>query len=166
VLVWFLARPGGSLRSKRAACSAAASAALALLVNAVLGQLWYHPRPFVDHPAQTLLLVGHGADNSFPSDHASVAFAIAFAVLVYHRRLGLLFLIAAVLIGADRVLVGVHYPVDVAASLLVGLGCALFVATLGRRTVDWIVRYLSRVSDPVVVAATRAIAAARRPRHR
>ena len=163
-LVWFLARPGGSLRSKRAAASAAASAGLALLLNAVLGHIWYHPRPFVDHPAQTLLLVHHGADNSFPSDHASVAFAIAFAVLVYHRRLGILFLITAALIGADRVLVGVHYPVDVAASLFVGLGCALFVATLGRGTIDWIVRRLSLLSDPVVGAATRAISSARRSR--
>jgi undecaprenyl-diphosphatase len=166
VLVWFLARPGGSQRSKRAAASAALSGGLALLVNGVLGQLWYHPRPFVDHPAQTLLLVHHGANNSFPSDHASVAFAIAFAVLAFHRRLGLLLLVAAALIGVDRILVGVHYPVDVAASVLVGLGSALLVTTLGRGTVEWTVRQLSRLSDPAVIAATRAMATARHPRRR
>jgi membrane-associated phospholipid phosphatase len=68
---WFFAPPGGSPRSKLAA------AALALLANVALGRLWFHDRPFVDHPRQTVLLVHHRADNSFPSDHASVAFAVA-----------------------------------------------------------------------------------------
>ena len=42
---WFLARPGGSLRSKQAAASAGISAVLALLVNTALGHVWYHARP-------------------------------------------------------------------------------------------------------------------------
>ncbi len=164
--IWFFARPGGSPRSKLAAGSAAVSAVLALTANVVLGQLWFHERPFVSHPKETVLLVHHGADNSFPSDHASVAFAIAFAVLAFHRRLGLLLVAAAVLIGLDRVLVGVHYPVDVAASVFVGLGSALIVTTLGRPYVAWAVRQLSRLTDPAVALATRRIGAARRSRLR
>jgi undecaprenyl-diphosphatase len=100
--IWFFARPGGPTRSKLAAVSAAAAGALALLFTLVLGQLWFHARPFVDHPRQTLLLIHHAADNSFPSDHASLAFAIAFAVLAFHRRLGLLLLLGAACIGIDR----------------------------------------------------------------
>jgi undecaprenyl-diphosphatase len=96
-----------------------------LLLNVALGQLWFHDRPFVDHPRATLLLVQHGADNSFPSDHASVAFAVAFAVLAFHRRLGLVLLLGAAAVAIDRIFVGVHYPIDVTASLFVGLlGCA------------------------------------------
>ncbi len=159
--LWFFARPGGATRSKLAAVSAAAAGALALLVNVVLGQLWFHDRPFVDHPRQTLLLIHHGADNSFPSDHASLAFAIAFAVLVFHRRLGVLLLVGAGCVGADRIFVGVHYPLDVLASLLVGLGSALIVTTVGRSSVTWTARQLSRLSDPVV-GAVAALFAARR----
>jgi undecaprenyl-diphosphatase len=154
--IWFVARPGGSPRSKLAAASAAASAAVALLVNAALGQLWFHDRPFVDHPRATVLLVRHAPDNSFPSDHASVAFAAAFAVIAFHRRLGLLLVVGAAAIAVDRIFVGVHYPLDVAVSLLVGLGCALVVVTLGRGVVAWIVGQLSRLSDPVV-ARTRGL---------
>ena len=44
--IWFLARPDGSQRSKLAALSAAASAALALLLNVVLAQFSV-PRPSV-----------------------------------------------------------------------------------------------------------------------
>jgi undecaprenyl-diphosphatase len=128
---------------------------VALLVNGVLGQLWYHPRPFADHPKHTLLLVHHGADNSFPSDHASVAFAIAFAVLIFHRRLGILLLVVAVGVGLDRIFVGVHYPIDVLTSVFVGLGAALVVAIPGRPYVEWLVRQVSRVTDPVVASVRR-----------
>ena len=154
-MTWFLARPGGSLRSKLAAASAGVSAVVALLVNAVLGHLWYHARPFADHPKQTLLLVHHGADNSFPSDHASVAFAVAFAVLVFHRRLGILLLAVAVGVGVDRIFVGVHYPIDVLTSVVVGLAAALVVTFPGRPYVVWLVRLASRVTDPVVLAVRR-----------
>ena len=154
---WFFARPGGSLRSKLAAVSAGAAAVIGLAVNAVLGNIWFHERPFAAHPKQTLLLVRHAADNSFPSDHATVAFAVAFAVLVFHKRLGLLLLAGAVVVGLARILVGVHYPVDVGASVLVGLGSALLVTTAGRRYVEWSVRQASRLSDPVVAAALRAL---------
>lgn len=149
-LLWFAARPGGPLRPKLAAASAAASAAVGLGLNVLLGQLWYHSRPFVGHPHRTLLLVHHGADNSFPSDHASVAFAIAFAVVVFYRRLGLVLLVGAAAVAVDRMFVGVHYPVDVAASVLVGLAAALVVTGPGRRPVRWAVEQLSKVSDPVV----------------
>jgi undecaprenyl-diphosphatase len=152
---WFFARPGGSLRSKLAAASAGISAVVALLVNAVLGHLWYHARPFADHPKQTVLLVHHGADNSFPSDHASVAFAVAFAVLMFHRRLGVLLLAVAVGVGLDRIFVGVHYPIDVLTSVFVGLGAALVVTFPGRPYVAWLVRLVSRVTDPVVLAVRR-----------
>ena len=160
--IWFFARPGGPTRSKLAAVSAAAAGALALLINVVLGQLWFHDRPFVDHPHQTLLLVRHAADNSFPSDHASLAFAIAFAVLAFHRRLGLLLLLGAACIGADRIFIGVHYPLDVLASLFVGLGAALVVTTVGRPSVKGTVEQLSRLSDPVVGGAAALIVARRR----
>jgi membrane-associated phospholipid phosphatase len=152
---WFFARPRGSLRSKLAAASAGISAVVALLVNAVLGHLWYHARPFADHPKQTVLLVHHGADNSFPSDHASVAFAVAFAVLVFHRRLGIVLLAVAVGVGLDRIFVGVHYPIDVLTSVLVGLGAALVVTIPGRPYVEWLVRLVSRLTDPVMLAVRR-----------
>jgi undecaprenyl-diphosphatase len=148
--LWFVARPSGSARPKIAAVSAAAAAGLALVVNVLLGHLWYHPRPFVSHPRETVLLVHHAADNSFPSDHASVAFAIAFAVIMLYRRLGLLLLVGAVAVGIDRIFVGVHYPLDVAASALVGLASALIVTGPCRSLVRHIVDGLSTLSDPVV----------------
>jgi membrane-associated phospholipid phosphatase len=155
--IWFVARPGGPLRPKVAALSAAVAAPLALLVNMLLGHLWYHDRPFVDHPGQTVLLVRHAADNSFPSDHASVAFAIALTVLAYYRRVGLLLLVGAVGIGLARILVGVHYPIDIGVSMLVGLACAVVLTTAGRPPVTSLARRLSKLSDPIVATVRRRL---------
>jgi len=156
--LWLLARPGGPLRWKLATASAALAAVLGLGVNAVLSMLWFDPRPFVNHPAQTLLLVRHPADNGFPSEHATVAFSIAFAVFMFSRPLGAVLLAGAAAIALDRIFVGVHYPLDVMASLFVGLGSALVVTTIGRKYVTRLVLVLSHVTDPVVDALRRPLA--------
>lgn len=152
-LLWFLARPNGPLKAKMAAASAAFTVVLGLLLNVVAGSLWHHDRPFVDHPKSTLLLVHHAADNSFPSDHSTAAFAAAFAVLVFYRRLGALLVLGAIGVALSRVLLGVHYPVDVAASALIGAASAAIVALFARPYVTWVVRQASKLSDPVVAAA-------------
>ena len=153
--LWLLARPGGSSRLKLATAAAACAAVLAIVANAVLGRIWYQDRPFVDHPARTVLVAHHAADNAFPSDHASVAFAIACAVLLVAWRLGIAFVLFALAIGLGRVFEGVHYPSDILASFLVGLGAALLVVLAARRPLEWAVGRLSRLTDPVVAPAWR-----------
>ena len=103
---------------KLASATALASAGVALLVNQAIAQLWYRDRPFAAHPSAHVW-GSRSADPSFPSDHASAAFAIAFAVLLFDRVAGALFLVAALVIGFGRVFVGAHYPADVFAGLLV-----------------------------------------------
>ena len=145
------------MRLKEAALAAAASALLAVLTNVILGKLWYQDRPFVEHPAQTVLVAHHARDNAFPSDHASVAFAIALAVLLVARQVGVAFLVLALAIGAGRIFEGVHYPSDILASFLVGLGAALAVAVLARRPLGWAVHRLSRLTDPILAPAWRRL---------
>ncbi|MFJ3175389.1 phosphatase PAP2 family protein, partial [Streptomyces roseus] len=68
-------------------------------------------------------------DWSFPSNHAAIASAAAIALLFVSRRLGTIALIAALLMAASRVWVGVHYPHDALAGLAIG---ALVAATCTR----------------------------------
>lgn len=82
-----------------------------------------HPeaRPFTAHPQVRPLIPAH-PDQSFPSDHATAAFAVALVVLAFlSRRVGVLLLICAALIAFSRVYVGVHYPGDVLGSMLVAM---------------------------------------------
>ena len=124
--LWLLARPGGTRKWKLASACALGSAALALLINQVIGKLWHRQRPFAAHPAAHVW-GSRSHDPSFPSDHASAAFAIALAVFLFDRLVGSVFLAAAVVIGAGRVFIGAHYPLDVLAGSLVGLASALLL---------------------------------------
>ena len=150
VALWFLARPYGPTRWKLASASALASAAIALMANQVVSHLWERPRPYTTHPALAHVLGARSTDPSFPSDHAAAAFAIAFAVLAFSRFGGALFLAAATLIGISRIALGMHYPTDVVAGLLVGLGAAALVTTLGRPWMVRLVALVSRISDPLL----------------
>lgn len=148
--LWFLARPYGSTRWKLASASALLAAGIALMANQVVSHLWERPRPFTAHPSLTHVLGARTTDPSFPSDHAAAAFAIAFAVLAFSRFGGALFLVAATLIGISRIALGMHYPSDVLAGLLVGLGAAALVTTLGRPWMVRVVALVSRISDPLL----------------
>jgi undecaprenyl-diphosphatase len=152
--LWLLARPGGSRKWKLASATALASAALGLLVNQLVAQFWHRARPFAAHRSAHVW-GGRSHDPSFPSDHASAAFAIGFAVLLFDRVAGALFLAAAVVIGVGRVLIGAHYPADVLAGVLVGLACAVVVARLARPAIEFVVRIVERLTDPLLAPLWR-----------
>ena len=148
IALWFLARPRGDARWKLACTSALTAASLAFAVDQAISHVWERPRPFATHA--TYLLSAPSPDPSFPSDHAAAAFAIAFAVVAFSRRAGIGFLIAATLIGLSRIALGLHYPSDVLAGMLVGWSAALLVTRLGGPLLARLVTIASRVTDPVL----------------
>nr|VUD33900.1 PAP2 family protein [Raoultella sp. NCTC 9187] len=90
----------------------------ALTIGALCGSLWFHPRPFMIPLGHTW--IDHPADNSFPSDHGSVMFSAAFALLSLRlRALGLAVLLMALSVAWARIFLGVHFPLDMVGSVLV-----------------------------------------------
>ena len=154
VALWLLARPGGDRKWKLAAGSALAAAGLALLANRVVASAWHRDRPFQTHHVAHLW-GPRKTDVSFPSDHASAAFAIAVAVLLLDPLAGALFLVLAVLIAVGRVLVGEHYPGDVLAGAAIGTLSALVVIRLARPVIAFLVGLVERVTDPVLALVWR-----------
>ena len=146
--LWLFARPGGSRKWKLAAGSALISAGVALAVNRSIAAVWARKRPFLAHHIAHPWINSH--DASFPSDHSSASFAIAFAVLTFDPLAGALFLVFAIVIALGRLFIGAHYPSDVAAGLVVGALSALVVVRLGRRLVATAVRLVERVTDPLL----------------
>lgn len=63
--------------------------------------------------------------KSFPSRHVFSVFIIAMTVFYTFPRMGIALMVIGVLLGAIRVVGGVHEPKDVAAGALVGVLCGL-----------------------------------------
>ncbi|AFL54338.1 membrane-associated phospholipid phosphatase [Sinorhizobium fredii] len=98
------------------------------------------PELFTDYGAYSLTpFTGDRLFESFPSGHSTAAGAFFGAFAMLKPELRPLFLILALMIGASRVVVGAHYPSDVAAGLLLGLWVAMMYAFLFVRQ-DWLFR--------------------------
>jgi undecaprenyl-diphosphatase len=147
--LWFFARPGGSPKWKIASASALAAAAVGLIVNKIISSAWHRDRPYATHHVAHIW-GPRKTDASFPSDHASAAFAIAVAVLLIDPLVGAAFVLLAVLIAIGRVVVGEHYPGDVLAGALIGTAAGILIVRAARPAIVWLVRVVERVTDPVL----------------
>lgn len=116
-----------------------ATSALVHLVKLIVGRA--RPELFAEHGAYSLTPFAYDdLYSSFPSGHSAAvgAFFGAFSMLVPPLRP--LFLLGALTIGISRVIVGAHYPSDVAAGLLLGLWTAVATAFFFARK-EWLFRF-------------------------
>jgi undecaprenyl-diphosphatase len=115
---WWLARSRPD-ESMARALWAPVGTLLAVAVNQPMVAAFHEARPYTtDH--HILVLANHSTDPSFPSDHATMAGAVALGVLLVDRRLGIIAWVTAVLLAFSRVYIAAHYPHDVLAGLALG----------------------------------------------
>lgn len=119
---------------------AGAAGLVALGLNQPLVAFFHEARPYTALPG-ILVLADRSTDPSFPSDHATVAGAVAVGLWLVDRRLGLVAGVAGVLLALARVYTAAHYPHDIVAGLLFGGAVA---------AVGWLV-----VRRPLVAVVTR-----------
>ena len=98
---------------------AGGAALVALGIGQVIGNAINRARPY-ETLAGLHVLVARTADFSFPSDHATVAGAVAAGLLLANRRWGVVGSVLAGVLAFARVYVGAHFPGDVAAGLALG----------------------------------------------
>jgi len=110
--------------TRKAMLIATASALLGLLINQAIGLAWLHPRPFMIGLGHTLIL--HVADSSFPSDHLTLWWAVAFSLVLQRgpRIAGLALAFLGVPIAWARIYLGVHFPFDMLGAIAVAVLCA------------------------------------------
>lgn len=128
---WLL---GGRV-DRETAVRAVVSAGLSMALAHAASVLVDHPRPFVLDLAPNVL--GHAADSSFPSDHATLFFALAmtFASRPVSGLPGLASCLACMGLGVGfaRIALGVHFPLDVVGSVGIGGMAALVSDVVLRR---------------------------------
>ncbi|HLR21473.1 MAG TPA: phosphatase PAP2 family protein [Tissierellaceae bacterium] len=66
-------------------------------------------------------------DYSFPSGHTTASFALATVLTLNIPYIWPIAYLFASIIGVSRIYLAVHYPTDVAAGIILGVGSAIFV---------------------------------------
>jgi undecaprenyl-diphosphatase len=115
--LWFIPR---SDKSKKASIYIFLAVIVSLSIGWIITLFYFHPRPFMIGLGKELFQ--HSKETSFPSDHATVMFAVSFALFFLKDiKNGIVFFILATLVGFARVFCGVHYPFDILGALIVAL---------------------------------------------
>ncbi len=131
--------------SQRAAFLAGISVLIALGLAQVIGWIVERPRPYA-YAAH--VLIARTTDTSFPSDHATLAFAIAALLWHFHRKLSLGLFALGALLAFSRVYVGAHYPFDTVGGALLGslVGWGIGKISLQKPFRSWIAVLFSFLS--------------------
>ena len=116
-----------SRTTHRAFALLAASALLAYAINGVIGFFVARERPFVSGDVAHALINTAHLGGSFPSDHAAVAWALAFGYAFGKQKNAWLFFGIAFLVSVGRVVAGVHFVGDVAGGAIVGLASSALI---------------------------------------
>lgn len=109
----------GGEQIRRHLLEAVLAACIALALAALMGWVWPQPRPFMAGWGQQWL--AHAADASFPSDHLTLMWSVAFSLLAHQhtRSAGAALALLGIPMAWARIYLGVHSPLDMAGSVLV-----------------------------------------------
>ena len=99
----------------------------------VLGNVhfWYGPQGWIETPTQ--VIGGFKTSYSFPSSHAAnITSSMLFLALAYRRWMALP-IVVLLLVSVSRIYIGVHWPSDVLAGMVIGAIIALIAYAIFRR---------------------------------
>jgi undecaprenyl-diphosphatase len=107
-----------------AAAQMAATGAVGLALYKLIKHRAVRERPFISHTA--IQCAAAPLDRySFPSGHTLHAVCFSWIASAWHPDLALPLASFALLVALSRVILGLHYPTDVAAGALLGGGLAV-----------------------------------------
>lgn len=105
------------------------SACVSLLLKCTIKRL----RPFITYP--DIIKLSEAGSFSFPSGHTAEAFAMALgAILIFqNKRWAIPIILWALLVAYSRMALGVHYPVDVFAAIVIALVISVLIKHLTKK---------------------------------
>lgn len=108
-------------KTRRLGIAMAISILLTLIIgNVIIKPIVARTRPY-DINTAIQIIVNPEHDYSFPSGHTFFAFSSATVIFMRYKRVGIFFLIFAVLMGLSRLYLYVHFPTDVICGAILGI---------------------------------------------
>ncbi|MFN2747533.1 phosphatase PAP2 family protein [Bacillus sp. z60-18] len=112
---------------------AGTASALALLIShlqvVLIKKLYPRKRPYMTLK-QAQVLKDPLKDHSFPSGHTTAIFSVITPIIVFFPILALLLIPLAISVGLSRIYLGLHYPSDVLAGMLLGVSVGILSSFL------------------------------------
>lgn len=132
----------GNENTRKTLLIATSSGLLGLLTNQIIGLAWSHPRPFMIGLGHTL--IPHVADSSFPSDHLTLWWSVAFSFLLQRdpRSVGVTLALLGLPIAWSHIYLRVHFPLDMLGAIAV----AAFSAVLTLSNARWYLEPIYRLA--------------------
>lgn len=122
IILWFI---DGKIR-KEQVIHALLAGLIAWIIAFLIKKAFPTFRPFMIN-GRDIDVLFRPTDSAFPSEHTVLAFSLAITIFLHDKKVGLWYLIAAVLIGVSRVFANVHYPIDILGGALIGTLVAVVV---------------------------------------
>ena len=137
-LRWFAKQ--NRIHERHVAIQCGLATALGLGINQLILIFVHRVRPY--DIGLTHLIIEKSQDFSFPSDHATVVFAIVSLLFVQRQKWAKSALAFAMLVCISRVYVGTHYVTDVIGGAVTGLAGVLVL--------HFLYRYLNPVTSRLI----------------
>ncbi|MGW7537705.1 phosphatase PAP2 family protein [Amycolatopsis sp. NPDC054798] len=126
--LWWRARPTGSPERMAAALLVPAATVVAYVLSEIVKAFVHEQRPCRGLPPEAIVgACPPPGDWSFPSNHSTIAAAVALGGAFAWRKGAPWVAAVAATMGFSRVFVGAHYPHDVLIGLALGAGMALLL---------------------------------------
>ncbi len=101
---------------------------VALFINILVQKIVHFERPETALQNSGNLILDHIPDASFPSDHTAVSIAFVTALYLFgYKKVALIFLPFALAMNISRIVVWVHWPLDVIVGTVIWFLSAIFV---------------------------------------
>ncbi|MCL5406984.1 MAG: phosphatase PAP2 family protein [Patescibacteria group bacterium] len=106
-----------------------------LILKQTLASAFFRQRPYIAH-ADTIIPLGElFSDSSFPSGHMAITVALSTFFLYFYRKwwIWVLVIIFVLLMAFSRLHNGMHYPTDILAGIIFGLGYGFLTVLISKK---------------------------------